>query len=418
LSTPAFSTVSVIGLGYVGLPTAATLASRGINVIGVDISAHAVERINSGQAHIIEPDLDMVLAAAVSAGRLRATLKPEPAEAFLIAVPTPVNGDHSPDMATVDAAAASIAPVLAKGNLIIIESTSPVGTTERVAAQLKSLRPDLSFPQDRPERSDILMAYCPERVLPGRTLIELVDNSRLIGGMDKRSTERGRALYKTFVRGDIIPTQARVAEFAKLAENAYRDVNIAFANELSLACSALGVDVWSVIKCANLHPRVNILSPGPGVGGHCIPIDPWFIHHAAPEVTPLIRTAREVNTAKTHWVVTQVEQSAAKFRSPTIALLGLAYKPDIDDLRESPALDVAVALADKRTGKLLVVEPHVTALPKALANKTDVELAGLDDALARADIIVLLVGHEAFKELPRDALLRKVTVDTVGLLQG
>ena len=411
-----FSNISVIGLGYVGLPTAATLASRGINVLGVDISERAVATINAGEAHIIEPDLDMVLGAVVSAGRLRAVTKPEPAEAFLIAVPTPVNEDHSPDMRAVESAIASIAPVLAPGNLIIIESTSPVGTTEKAAVQLKALRPDLTFPNEHPERSQILMAYCPERVLPGRTLHELVENSRLIGGLDKKSAVRGRELYKTFVRADVIVTEARIAEFAKLAENAYRDANIAFANELSLACHELNVDVWAVIKLANLHPRVNILSPGPGVGGHCIPIDPWFIHHAAPNVTPLIRTARQVNMAKTAWVIEQISNAATRFKSPRIALLGLSYKPDIDDLRESPALEIAKALAHKKIGHVLAVEPHVTNLTKDLLSRGNIELMGLEAALKSADIVAILVAHDAFKSLSRAALLSKVTIDTVGLL--
>ncbi len=412
-----FKTVSVVGLGYVGLPTAATLASSGMSVIGVDISETAVARINEGKAHIIEPDLDMVLTAAVGAGRLKAVTKPEPAEAFLIAVPTPVNADHSPDMSAVESAIAAIAPVLARGNLIIIESTSPVGTTEKAAAQLKALRPDLSFPTEAPEASDIMMAYCPERVLPGSTLRELVDNARMVGGLDRRSAARGKALYKTFVRGEIILTEARTAEFTKLAENAFRDVNIAYANELSMACDALGVDVWSVIENANRHPRVNILSPGPGVGGHCIPIDPWFIHHAAPKLTPLIRTSREVNMAKTHWVTQRVCEKAARFKDPRIALLGLSYKPDIDDLRESPAVEVAEELARNNIGQISVVEPHVKALPKSLAELSCVRLVSLETALKDADVVVLLVAHEAFREIPRASLLDRVVIDTIGHMQ-
>lgn len=415
--TELFSTVSVVGLGYVGLPTAATLASSGLNVIGVDISEAAVARINEGKAHIIEPDLDMVLNAAVRAGRLRAVTKPEPADAFLIAVPTPVNPDHSPDMHAVESATAAIAPVLARGNLIIIESTSPVGTTEKAAAQLKALRPDLSFPTDAPESSDILMAYCPERVLPGSTLRELVDNARMVGGLDRRSADRGKALYKTFVRGELIVTEARTAEFTKLAENAFRDVNIAYANELSMACDALGVDVWSVIENANRHPRVNILSPGPGVGGHCIPIDPWFIHHAAPEVTPLIRTSREVNMVKTHWVTKRVCEKAQRFREPKIALLGLSYKPDIDDLRESPAVEVAEELARTNVGNILVVEPHVKALPPSLSGFDNIKLCSLESALKQSDVVVLLVAHEAFREIPRSSLLDRVVIDTIGHMQ-
>lgn len=417
MTATAFSTVCVIGLGYVGLPTAVTLASRGVNVVGVDLSEHVVTRINRGETHIVEPDLDMVLTAVVASGRLKAVYEPKPAEVFLIAVPTPTNEDHSPDMRAVEAAVDSIAPHLAPGNLVIIESTSPVGTTDKAAARLKTLRPDLTFPTERPERSDIMMAYCPERVLPGRTLLELVDNSRLVGGLDQRSAQCGRELYKTFVRADVVLTQARVAEFAKLAENAYRDVNIAFANELSLACHKLGVDVWSVIRLANLHPRVNILSPGAGVGGHCIPLDPWFIHHAAPDVTPLIRTARQVNTAKTQWVAQQIMAAAARFKEPRIALLGLTYKADIDDLRESPAMEIAEVLAQKRAGRLLLVEPYVThALPK-LESQSNVTRTSLDEAVKSADIVAVLVAHDVFKQIPPTDLLSKVIIDAVGVWQ-
>jgi UDP-N-acetyl-D-mannosaminuronic acid dehydrogenase len=283
---PGLQKVSVVGLGYVGLPTAATFAARGLEVIGVDINRSAVEIINSGRAHFVEPDLDMVLGAAVTSGRLRAVTTPEPADAFVIAVPTPVTPDRRADISAVEAALASVAPVLRRDNLIVIESTSPVGTSEQAARQLRALRGDLTFPDLAPEQSDILVAYCPERNLPGQTLRELIDNARIIGGLDRRSAQRARELYAVFAMGPMKLTTARVAELAKLVENTFRDVNIAFANELSLVCDALGIDVWSVIRLANLHPRVNILSPGPGVGGHCIPVDPWFIHQAVPDQTP------------------------------------------------------------------------------------------------------------------------------------
>jgi len=414
--TKTYSTISVIGLGYVGLPTAATLASRGVKVTGVDISPAVVDRINQGLAHIVEPDLDMVVRTVVQSGNLKAVLKPEPAEAFLIAVPTPILKDNSPDMRAVRSATAALAPVLKPGDLVIIESTSPVGTTEAAAKQLRELRPDLTTPLEAPEESDIMMAYCPERVLPGKTLRELVDNARLVGGLDQRSALAAKELYTIFVKGDIIPTRAREAEMSKLTENAFRDVNIAFANELSLACDSLGVDVWTVIKHANLHPRVQILTPGPGVGGHCIPIDPWFIHHAAPELTPLIRTAREVNLSKTDWVVEQAAKKAARFAKPVIAVLGLAYKPDIDDLRESPAVHVVEALAKRGAGTILAVEPHIETLPDDLAALANVRLTPLNEAISAADVVVGLVPHKAFSTITPQHLREKAVLDTVGML--
>lgn len=414
----AFETISVVGLGYVGLPTAALLASRGLNVIGVDVKKEAVDRINEGRAHIAEPDLDIVLSAVVTSGRLVATTVPQPADVFLIAVPTPINEDKTADMSLVRSALESIAPVIKKGDLIVIESTSPVGTTERAAEQLRRLRPDLSYPDTMPELSDILMAYCPERILPGQTLRELVDNARIVGGLDHRSALRARDVYRTFAMGKIKLTTSRVAELSKLTENAFRDVNIAFANELSLVCDHLGVDVWSVIKMANLHPRVNILSPGPGVGGHCIPVDPWFIHEALPDATPLIRNAREVNDMKPVRVADQVTRLAGRYKDPVIAVLGLAYKPNVDDLRESPALKIAADLAERNVGRLLIVEPNIEELPKALRGKPGVELVDHHLAVAEADVVTILVAHSKFRNVDRAALASKVVIDTVGLLQA
>lgn len=413
-----FRTVSVVGLGYVGLPTAATLAARGLDVIGVDIKPDAVERINAGRSHIAEPDLDMVLNAAVVSGKLRAVTVPEPADAFLIAVPTPITPDKTADMSALEAAIASIAPVLKRGDLVVIESTSPVGTTERAAAQLAALRPDLNFPHNAPDMSDVLLAYCPERILPGQTLRELIDNARIIGGLDRRSALRARALYATFAMGPMKLATARVAELSKLVENAFRDVNVAFANELSLVCDALGVDVWSVIRMANLHPRVNILAPGPGVGGHCIPVDPWFIHEALPEQTRLIRTAREVNDGKPHVIADRIAGVAARFRDPVIGLLGLAYKPNVDDLRESPALEIALDLARRRAGTLLIAEPYLPALPPGFADNRCVELVDMQTAVSRADVVGILVAHNHFRSLDRGAVASKVVVDTVGLLSS
>jgi UDP-N-acetyl-D-mannosaminuronic acid dehydrogenase len=360
----------------------------------------------------------MMLSAAVQSGRLRAVMKPEPAEAFIIAVPTPITQDHKADVSAIEAALNSLAPVLKRGDLIVIESTSPVGTTERTAALLRKLRPELSFPDTNPEQSDILMAYCPERILPGQTLRELIDNARIIGGLDHRSALRAKELYSSFARGSMNTATARVAELSKLVENAYRDVNVAFANELSLVCDSLGIDVWSVIRMANLHPRVNILSPGPGVGGHCIPVDPWFIHQALPDQTPLIKAAREVNDHKPQFVADRVVKLAKRFRQPVIGLLGLSYKPNVDDLRESPALEIACKVAARRVGTVLAVEPHLTELPPPLANYPGVQLTDLATAVRRADIIAVLVAHNKFRSLDRGAVASKIVVDTVGLLAG
>ena len=413
---PGIQRVSVVGLGYVGLPTAATFAARGLQVIGVDINDRAVETINSGRAHIAEPDLDMVLGAAVTSGKLRAVTVPEPADAFIIAVPTPVTDDRRADVSAIEAALTAIAPVLRRGDLIVIESTSPVGTSEQAARQLRALRPDLTFPDTSPEQSDVLLAYCPERILPGQTLRELVDNARIIGGLDRRSAVRAKELYACFAVGPMKLTTARVAELSKLVENTFRDVNIAFANELSMVCDALGIDIWSVIKMANLHPRVNILSPGPGVGGHCIPVDPWFIHEALPDQTPLIRTAREVNDSKPRFLCKRIKKVAGRFREPVIALLGLTYKPNVDDLRESPALEIAHELAVERIGRLLIVEPYLQDLPCKLANHPNLEMTNLSDAIERADVVVILVAHNKFRALDRGLVSSKVVIDAVGLL--
>jgi len=411
-----FRKISVIGLGYVGLPTAATIATRGVSVIGVDLNEAAVQRINSGASHIEETDLDVILQAAVSTGNLKASTRPEAAEVFVIAVPTPIRSDKRSDLTAVDAAFRAIAPVLAKGNLVILESTSPVGTTERMTRMLAELRPDLTFPLDHPNSADVLVAYCPERILPGQTLRELVDNSRTVGGLDQRSTERTIEFYEIFCRGEMVTTSSRAAELVKLAENSYRDVNIAFANELSMLCTDFDVDVHEVISAANRHPRVGILQPGPGVGGHCIPVDPWFIVEANPDRARLIRTAREVNDGKTSFVFEQVRMRADRFKRPTIACLGIAYKPDVDDLRESPALEIVERTVHEDIGDVLIVEPNIEALPKALARAGKARLAGLDEALRLADIVLLLVAHKSFRRISVKALAEKVVIDTVGLL--
>jgi UDP-N-acetyl-D-mannosaminuronic acid dehydrogenase len=410
-----FNRVSVIGLGYIGLPTAAVLAGRGLEVIGVDVLKRVVDRLNRGEIHIVEPDLAATVRTAVEAGRLRATAVPEPADAFVIAVPTPFHDDRSPDLTFVEAACRSIAPVLTRGNLVILESTSPVGTTDRMCEWLAAARPDLSFPGQGAHACDVHVAYCPERVLPGNILRELVENTRIVGGMTPACAQRAKAFYATFVSGECMLTDARTAELCKLTENAYRDVNIAFANELSLICDRLGIDVWSLIALANKHPRVKILSPGPGVGGHCIAVDPWFIVHSAPEESRLIRAAREVNDGKPSWVLEQMRAAADRFKSPRVACLGLSYKPDIDDLRESPALHIVEAYARLGLGPVLVVEPHVGELPAALGACANASLVDLRTALESTDILVGLVAHRAFRSIDREALLGKIVIDACGM---
>ncbi|RYU46104.1 UDP-N-acetyl-D-mannosamine dehydrogenase [Aliivibrio finisterrensis] len=410
-----FKKISVIGLGYIGLPTAAVIASRGIEVIGVDVNQHAVDTINQGNIHIVEPDLDIVVRGVVTTGNLCATTTPEPAEAFMIAVPTPFKEGNAPDLKYIEAAAKAIAPVLEKGNLIILESTSPVGATEKLSAWLKESRPDLSFPQDAGDSADIKVAHCPERVLPGYVLQELIANDRVIGGMSKACSERAVELYQTFVRGECIITNARTAEMAKLTENSFRDVNIAFANELSVISDKLKINVWELIKLANRHPRVNILNPGPGVGGHCIAVDPWFIVDSCPDDAKIIRQARLTNDAKPHYVIDQIEKAADEFKRPVIACLGLAFKADIDDLRESPALQIVEELAGKNIGQIFAVEPNVHSLPEGLVH-AGVEQVTLETALEKANIIVVLVDHKQFKAADKIQFATKVVIDTRGII--
>lgn len=416
------ATVSVVGLGYVGLPTAAAFAARGVEVVGVDIDPKIVASVNRGAAHIAEPGLDDLLRAAVGSGLLRATRTPERADAFLIAVPTPLAADGSgPDLTFVETASRAIAPLLSRGNLVVLESTSPVGTTERMAAQLAALRPDLSFPQNDILNPDVSVAYCPERVLPGRAMREITANDRVIGGMTARCAAAAKALYETIVEGTCFITDVRTAEMCKLAENTFRDVNIAYANELSRICEKLRIDVWELIALANRHPRVSILRPGAGVGGHCIAVDPWFLVASAPEEAHLIRAARETNDAKPAWVLERVRAAVVRResemrRAPCIALLGLAFKPDIEDLRESPALSIAEALCGAHGERLIIVEPHIRALPATLAG---CRMLPFEAALAEADIIVVLVQHQAFGKLARYPLRRgQHVIDVVGLLSG
>ena len=416
-----FETISVIGLGYIGLPTASAFASHKKKVIGVDVNQHAVDTINRGAIHIVEPDLDKVVKEAVEGGFLRAVTKPLPADAFLIAVPTPFKGDHEPDMVYVESAARSIAPVLKKGDLVILESTSPVGATEQMAGWLADARPDLTFPQSAGEAADINIAYCPERVLPGRVMIELLQNDRVIGGMTPRCSERASQLYKIFLKGECVVTNARTAEMCKLTENSYRDVNIAFANELSLICDHQDINVWELIRLANRHPRVNILQPGPGVGGHCIAVDPWFIVAQNPQEARIIRMAREVNDGKPYWVLDKVKAAVADCLTDSgkraaevkIACFGLAFKPDIDDLRESPALEITHMIADWHSGQTLAVEPNVHQLPAILAEK--VTLLDTAQALEQADVIVMLVDHRQFKAIAPEQVKQPWIIDTKGV---
>ncbi len=419
-----FNTISVIGLGYIGLPTAAMFASRKMKVIGVDVNQYAVDTINQGKIHIIEPELDIIVKAVVSEGYLKAVLTPEPADAFLIAVPTPfkpvVNkGDiPEPDLKYIKSAAEAIAPVLKKGNLIILESTSPVGTTEQLAEWLAQARTDLTFPESNGENSDIRVAHCPERVLPGHVVRELVENDRVFGGMTPKCSQAAIELYKTFVRGECVVTNARTAEMAKLTENASRDVSIAFANELSIICDKLDINVWELIALANRHPRVSILQPGPGVGGHCIAVDPWFIVSKTPEQAKIIHTARQVNDAKPGWVVGKVKIAIADFlqansnttaKDITIACYGLAFKPNIDDLRESPALQIAQNIAKIHNGMTLGVEPNITELPCQAEN---IKLVNFEIAAKEADIHLMLVDHKEFKGNNFNA---KYSIDTKGI---
>jgi len=421
-----FETISIVGLGYIGLPTAAVFASRKVKVIGVEVNQHVVDTINRGQIHIIEPDLGMMVHAAVRDGYLFATTRPEPADAFLIAVPTPFKegptGPHHPDMDYIESASKSVAEVLKAGDLVILESTSPVGATEQMAAWLAEARPDLTFPQTHGESSDIRIAHCPERVLPGQVLRELVQNDRVIGGMTPKCSDAATRLYKTFVKGECFITNARTAEMCKLTENSFRDVNIAFANELSIVCDKLNINVWELIKLANRHPRVSILQSGPGVGGHCIAVDPWFIVSAVPEEARLIRTARDVNDSKPEWVINKVKLAVADYlqENPTktakdviIACFGLAFKPDIDDLRESPALEIVRKIAVAHPGRICAVEPNICTLPDGL-KRIKVELISADQALNNANVIVLLVDHTPFKQLTSVCASSRIVVDTRG----
>lgn len=399
---PARTTVCVVGLGYIGLPTASILAMKGYRVVGVDVQPEVVETINQGRIHIEEPDLDILVRSAVSSGQLRAVDRPQPADVFMICVPTPIRSDRSADLSYVEEASRAIRPLVRRGNLLILESTSPPRTTEEVVIPL-------AVPEGLGVGEDVFVAHCPERVLPGRILMESVQNDRIVGGATAACAARAKAFYKTFVTGDVLATTARTAEVTKLVENSFRDVNIAFANEVSILADALQVDPWEVIGLANRHPRVNILSPGPGVGGHCIRIDPWFLVGAVPDKSALIRTAREVNDGKPRWVVERIVEAARQIPAPRIGCLGLTYKADVDDLRESPALEIVRELRARNIGEVLACDPYVRA-----ERFGEFPLASLAEVLATCQVLVLLTDHRQFKDLPRETLREKVVIDTRG----
>ncbi len=413
-----FNHICVIGLGYIGLPTAATFAAHGVKVTGVDVNQHAVDMINQGKVHIVEPDLDALVKDVVEKGMLSAQTTPVEADAYIVAVPTPFKDNHEPDLKYIESASKALAPFLSKGNLVILESTSPVGATEQMAEWLSEARTDLSFPQQVNDKADILIAHCPERVLPGKVLQELISNDRIIGGITPICSQAAIELYKIFVQANCIETNARTAEMCKLTENSFRDVNIAFANELSIICDKLDINVWELISLANRHPRVNILQPGPGVGGHCIAVDPWFIVSKTPEQARLIRAAREVNDNKPEWVLDQVKIKIADFlqanpektiKDITIACYGLAFKPNIDDLRESPALSITQKLAEQGFN-IMAIEPNIQALPTYLPS--NVKLGNLTD-VHNVDIHLILVDHKEFISLKN--LNTCYTVDTKGI---
>jgi len=404
--------VAVVGLGYIGLPTAAVLATHGFDVVGVDINPCTVEAVNRGKVPFVEPDLEISVAGAVARGRLRAQTAPPDADVYVVAVPTPFLAERTADLSFIRDAADAIAPRLRGGELVILESTSPPGTTRLLADRLVRARPDLAL--DGPDPSRVIhVAHCPERVLPGRIMVELVTNDRIVGGLTEDATVRARALYGAFCKGKILETDAETAELAKLVENAYRDVNIAFANELAVICDKLDVDVWGLIRLANHHPRVDILQPGPGVGGHCIAVDPWFLVSAAPEDARLIRTARTVNDSMPGHVAERVVRAVKESEAARVVMLGLSYKADIDDLRNSPAVAVVEQVASRLSGTVIdIVEPNVDVLPHPLTRYPNISLVPTA-ATGEDDVAVLLVDHAQFASLRADIRSRHI-IDTRG----
>jgi len=401
--TDDFRSVCVVGLGYIGLPTASLLGTKGFDVLGVDVSQHVVDTINDGNIHIVEPDLDILVKSSVNAGKLKASTTPQESDVFILAVPTPFTDNNEPDLHFVEQATKTIAPYVKPGNLVILESTSPVGTTEHTVARILA-------EHGLDTEKDVMIAHCPERVLPGRILIELVENDRIVGGINPIATAKAGEFYRSFVRGEVLETNAATAEMAKLTENAFRDVNIAFANEISMICDNLGINPWKLIELANRHPRVNILQPGPGVGGHCIAVDPWFIIASDRDNSRLLQAARAVNDHKPDWVVEKVRQKASRFKQATIACLGVAFKADVDDLRESPALRIVRQVQKDNLGDVIVCEPNIKSHP-------NFDLVSLEEALARADIVLLLVDHKQFRGLKASDMKEKILIDTRGAVR-
>lgn len=409
-----FDKVCVVGLGYIGLPTAAFIASKGVKVVGVDVNERFVKLINEGKVPFFEPGFEDLLAKVVGEGNLVAQAEQVEADAYIVCVPTPFQDDHKVDTKYIRAASEALAPHLRPGALVVLESTSPPGTTEDMANHLIELRPDLSLNEE--DDNAIFVAHCPERVLPGQIMEEMENNDRVIGGLTPKGTELARDLYATFCTAELLMTNATTAEMAKLTENSFRDVNIAFANELSLICDRLGIDVWELIELANHHPRVNVLQPGPGVGGHCIAVDPWFIVSAAPDEAKLIKLARDVNDGKPEWVIEQVVKTLEGKEKPVVAALGIAFKNDIDDLRESPSLEIVKRLgADNPELDIRVVEPNVDELPAVLSNISNLTKQDTKEAIAAADVVLLLVNHKEFVNLDQSVLEGKTVIDTKGI---
>lgn len=409
-----FESVCVVGLGYIGLPTAAFIASKGIKVTGVDVNAAFVESINRGEVPFVEPGFDVMLKKVVDKGLLVAQSKQIEADAYIVCVPTPFADDYKVDTKYINAAVEAMAPHLRPGALVVLESTSPPGTTEAMAKHIVELRPDLSLDEDA--ENAIFVAHCPERVLPGRIMEEMESNDRVIGGLTPRGTQMAADLYGTFCTAELLQTNATTAEMAKLTENSFRDVNIAFANELSLISDGLGIDVWELIDLANHHPRVNILQPGPGVGGHCIAVDPWFIVSSVPEEARIIKMARDINDGKPQWVIDQVTKAIEDKKAPVVAALGIAFKNDIDDLRESPSLNIVKRLGEEHPKlDIRVVEPNVEELPPSLSSVPNLRKQDLAEALTDAEVVLLLVNHKEFIALDRSELTGKTVIDTKGI---
>lgn len=414
------SHVAFVGLGYIGLPTAVVMANSGLKVTGVDVNAANVEKINRGEVTIIEPGLEDELKKALDSGRFSASTEQVHADAYIIAVPTPFTDGHAVDMKYIYSAAEAIAPQLEGNELVVLESTSPPLTTQKMAQRILELRPDLRADKDGtdPTEKTVYFAHCPERILPGKAMEELRTNDRIIGGQTSEATRRASKIYASFCEGELLSTNDVTAEMAKLTENSFRDVNIAFANELSLIADNLDINVWELIELANHHPRVNILQPGPGVGGHCIAVDPWFIVSSDPENSKLIGTARRINDNKPEWVINKVVEAIGKSEDKKLAILGLAFKPDIDDLRESPALEIAKRISTQfEDTQIDVVEPNIQSLPDSLSGFDNVELKPLDQAVESAGVVLLLVDHRQFKEFDAEKLKTKTVIDTKGLWQ-